>query len=119
MISRFLNLTSRQAAIILAIVTVLLLVLCCGLVLYSQEPSPQVVLVVDHSADGKIWVVPKAQVHFVFVPADPEQHLAPLPDKTNMLCRAHDVHNVNGTFMGFRCGMDDYLVYAVGIKAEK
>ena len=112
------NLSSTKKTVILAAVTILMLLLCCGLVLYSEEKSPQVVLVVDHSADGKIWVVPKAQVHFVFVPADPEQHLAPLPDKTNMLCRAHDVHNVNGTFMGFRCGMDDYLVYAVGIKSE-
>lgn len=94
-------------------------------IVYGQEVNfkpvlgPQVVLVVDHSTDGKMWVMPKNPVHFVLTAADPENHPAPLPNQTNMLCRAYDFHDAKGTFMRFRCGMDDYLVYAIGISAEK
>lgn len=89
--------------------------------IYSQESSPieygpQVVLRVDHSAGGKMWVVPQANVWFRIGPITSEQHPAPLPDGTNMLCRAYDLKATNGTFLAVRCGFDSYIVQSVGMK---
>src|SRR6266403_2850367 len=93
-------------------------------ILYAQETpkiayGPQIVLVVHKSANGVMEVVPATKVWFRIGPISPETHPAPLPDGTNMLCHAYDLHSGNGTYLALKCGMDDYLVQAVGINPEK
>ena len=93
-------------------------------ILYAQETpkveyGPQIVLVVHKSANGVMQVVPTTQVWFRIGPISPESRPAPLPEGTNMLCHAHDLHATNGMFLAMKCGMDDYLVQAVGINPEK
>ena len=85
----------------------------------SQEPpvmGPQVVLKVDHSEHGTMLVVPQGKVWFRIGPVTSDQHPAPLPDGTNMLCRPYDFKATNGTFLAVRCGFDVYLVQSVGIR---
>jgi hypothetical protein len=110
-----------KRTLILAATTILLLVLCSAVVIYSQEKpdyGPQAVFVVTQVEPGKMRVVPKAQIIFRIVPM-PETHPAPLSAGTNMICRSHDVHATNGTFLGLKCGADEYIVEAVGITPEK
>ena len=82
----------------------------------SIEYGPQVVLNVDHSANGQIWVVPQGKVWFRIAPLTPEQHLAPLPNGTNMLCREFAFNAPEGVHIGLKCGVDTYLMQAVGLK---
>jgi len=82
----------------------------------SIEYGPQVVLKVDHAADGELVVVPQAKVWFRLVAQDANNRIAPLPDGTLMLCRAYTLHATNGEFLATRCGVDSYLVKSVGMK---
>jgi hypothetical protein len=95
----------------------------CGVVVKSQEPpieyGPQVVLKVDHSAGGKMWVVPQAKVWFRIGPVMADSHPAPLSDGTLMLCRPYDLKATNGTFLAVRCGFDSYIVQSVGMRSDK
>lgn len=100
------------------------LLICCAAVVYSQEKieyGPQAVFVVDKALGNSTFrIVPrKALITFRISPS-PETHPAPLPEGTNMLCRTHDVHATNGaTYLGLRCGLDEYIVEAVGVNPEK
>jgi hypothetical protein len=97
------------------------LLLCSAAVIYSQvkpENGPQVVLAIDHSADGRVWVVPKTQVWFVFRPAT-GTNPAPLARGDYMVCRQYDLHDETGYHVAFRCGADTYVLQGLGIKSEK
>lgn len=97
---------------------ILLAALCSAAVIYSQE-GPQLVLVVHHSAEGKIYVIPQSQVYFTVAPM-PETHPAPHNSGDWLICREHDVHFEDGSpHLAFRCGSDDYVMKGLGVVAEK
>lgn len=73
--------------------------------------TEQIVLMVDHSANGEIIVVPKGTTILSLVPVNEDDHYAPLSDGTIMICRAYRMVNPNGSnAIGWKCGFDRYRI---------
>src|SRR6266850_6331224 len=74
---------------------------------FQAESGMQAVLETVQTADGRMWVRPRTPVFFRLSPKNPQDHYAPLPPHTLMLCREFNYKDeVGSTHAAFSCGTD-------------
>lgn len=117
-------------AILIEIIVIVILIACVKvhasqihIKVPPDEPpdyGPQVVMVVDHVADEKKYVVPQAVVWYKLAPLSGPTAKAPMNKGDLMICNAFDMKDQEGGMhIAERCGGDIYLVTAVGMSPLK
>lgn len=82
---------------------------------FQGESGQQVVLETVHTKDGYLWVRAKTPSYFRLVPRNGQDHYAPLPPHTLMLCRELTYKGDLGeSHVSFLCGSDNYTLESLG-----
>ena len=98
---------------------IVLFVSLSGVVRAQEKLSAgdQGILQFDHIENGRMCVVPRADVYFSI---KSDSHLAPLNHGDFLLCRVHDLKDQAGiTHVSFKCGADEYIIQTIAIKPAK
>jgi hypothetical protein len=85
----------------------------------QAEQGMQVVLETVSAQDRRLWVRPKSQAYFRLTPKNSEEHYAPLPPHSLMLCHEFNFRGPIGeSHAGFVCGTEAYALEAFGFAKE-
>jgi hypothetical protein len=104
--------------IAIALLTLGLFLAAAALAQEKVQESPQFVLRVSGTEDGRMYVVSDSSTIFFSVKSS--SPTAPLTKGDFLICHVHDFKDSAGvTHVSFKCGADEYIVQTVGIRSKE